>query len=177
MLRHLVVYFLLLATHAVVGQKQLILLKGEKVVLRLRSGEAFVYQLKNSKQIKSSYINNLADTAVVVHHDTIPFRKIERIYFRQRTFYNYLGGFFIQAGALLFVADQVNNSLIRGNTPSLDEGVSLASLSFIGAGIPMVLTKKKSQRINYPYRLMMVEKGSIFYEKEPEGFESPGIPE
>lgn len=149
---------------------QLVLLKNERVVLRLNPGDDFIYKLKNSKAIKSSYVNNLSDTAVVTHSDVVPFHTIERIYFRQSKFYNRLGtGLFI-GGTALFLIDQLNVTLVQGGEPNLDSGVSTTSLVMIGAGLPMMLIRKKSQRITYKYHLMMVKKGSPFYQADPRTF-------
>jgi hypothetical protein len=152
------------------AQKQLILLKGESVVLRLKPGDEFIYRLKNSKQVHTEYVNNLFDAAVMVHHDTIPFNQIDRIYFPHEKFYNKVGGAMVVGGAALFLIDQFNTIVVRGETPSLDARISTISLSMVAVGLPMMLIKKKSQKVNYKYHLMTVKKGSIFY--QPDRFES-----
>jgi hypothetical protein len=95
------------------SQKQLVLLKGQKVILRLNPGDDFVYKLKNSKQVKRSYVNNLYDNAVLTHRDTVPFNKIDRLYFRRTTRGNVIGGTLMFAGGALFILDQLNNSVYR----------------------------------------------------------------
>jgi hypothetical protein len=57
----------------------------------------------------------------------------------------------------------LNVTVIQGEDPSLDNWVSTVSLSAIGVGLPLMLIKKKSQRINYKYRLRTVDEGSPFY--------------
>ncbi|HEX8040082.1 MAG TPA: hypothetical protein VF490_13065 [Chryseosolibacter sp.] len=145
------------------GQKQLLLLKGEKVLLRLYPGDEFVYRLKGSKVIRTTYVNNLSDTAVVTHRDTVPFRRIDRIYFEQRTFRNLLGSAFVTFGAGIFLIDQINTVLVHGEDPSLDNRVSAGSLASLAVGLPLILIKKKSQKLKYRYRLLVVGKGSVFY--------------
>jgi len=159
-------------THA---QMQLLLLKHERIILRLYPGDDFVYRLKGSKTVKSSYVNNLSETEVFTHYDTVPFHTIDRIYFRHSTFMNRLGSRLFIGGMLLFVIDQ-GNELIQGHNLNLDRGVSTVSLSLVGAGLPMMLIRKKAQRLNYKYKLMMVEKGSVFYKGDRRGFQSPYIP-
>jgi hypothetical protein len=170
-------YFLLFAgllscpfAHA---QKLLVLLKGEKVLLRLYPGDDITYKVKGSNRKKTSYVNNLSDTAVVTHNDTIPYYRIERLYFRRTTRANVIGTALTFGGAMLFLIDQLNYTAIQGNEFSLDRGVSTASIASMAAGLPMMLIKKKSQRIRFPYKLMMARKGSIFYLPDPKGFTSP----
>jgi hypothetical protein len=144
-------------------QKQLILFKKEKVLLRLYPGDDFIYKLRGSKTIKRTYVNNISDTSVVTHNDTIPFHTIERIYFKQHKFYNLVGNALVIFGAGLFLIDQINVVIVNGQSPSLDNRVSSLSLASLAAGIPMMLIKKKSQKLKYPARLMMIGKGSAFY--------------
>jgi hypothetical protein len=155
--------------HSGFSQKQLIVLKGERVKLRLYPGDEISFKLKNSDRVWKTYINNLSDTAVVTHRDTIPYYKIERMYFRQPMFMNRLGGAMVIGGTALFLIDQINYSLIEGNDPSLDSWVSTFTLTSIAAGLPMMLIKKKSQKMNYKYRLLMVKKGSPFYQPDTRG--------
>lgn len=145
------------------GQKQLVVLKKENVILRLFPGDEIIFKLNGSRGMRTSYINNLSDTALVAHRDTIPFHSIERIYFRQGRFYNTVGSALVIFGTGLFLIDQINVVLVNGQTPNLDNRVSALSFGSLAAGLPLMLLKKKSQRIRYPIRLRTVEKGSAFY--------------
>jgi hypothetical protein len=144
-------------------QRQLLVLKKEKVLLRLNYGDQIVFRLKGDKQIKRSYVNNIYDTAIKVHLDTIPLRKIDRIYFKQSHYTNVLGGLLVTGGAAFFVIDQFNEVVVHGNKASIDNGVVKGSAIMIGVGLPMMLIRKKSQRIGYPTRLLIAKKGSPFY--------------
>jgi hypothetical protein len=173
----LLLMMLLSASAVVQAQKQLVLLKHESVILRLYPGDDIAYRLKGSRKIERSYVNNLYDTAIITAYDTVPFYKIDKIYFRHSTFSNRVGSLFLAGGIALFLIDQINNSWVQGKKTSLDGGVSRASVGLIGAGLPMVLIRKKAQRPNFKYKLMMVQKGSFFYKENPKGFSSPYIPE
>lgn len=161
--RPILIFLFLFFAGAAHGQKQLILLKRENVLLRLYPGDEFIYRLKGSKTTRTTYVNNLSDTAVVTHRDTVAFHKIERIYFKQGKFYNTIGAGLVIFGSGLFLIDQINVVLVNGQSPNLDDRVSVISLSSLAVGIPLILLKKRSQKINYPTRLMMVDKGSAFY--------------
>lgn len=163
MLRFFAIVFLTGLSFLSMGQKQLILMKRENVLLRLYPGDEIKFKLKGSPRIWTTYINNLSDTSVVTHRDTIAFSRIERMYFQQSKFHNRIGAYLIAGGVLLFALDQVNYTLIQGNDFSVDSGVSKASIGGVLVGIPLVLAKKKYQKMKPGYRLFMARKGSPFY--------------
>jgi hypothetical protein len=164
---------LLFANQQVAAQKQLVLLRGQDVLLRLHPGDEFIYRLKGSKSIKKTYVNNLFDGYVITHHDTVPFYKIDRIYMKRTMRINTLGSALVVGSAMLFTIDQLNQSVLHGNDFSLDRGISTACLIGLGAGLPMMIIRKKSQKLNYKYQLLTVKKGSAFYLPDPRGFSSP----
>jgi len=159
------------------AQKQLVLLKKEKMLLRLYPGDEIVFRLKKSKRIVHTYINNLSDTAMVTHRDTVPFHTIERVYFRQSKFYNVIGSFLVIGGAGYFLVDQINVTAVQGHKASLDRSVTTTSVIALAVGLPMMLLHKKSQKLSHRSKLLMVKDGSHFYRKEPTGYVSPFIPE
>ena len=161
--KQIFVIVLLSLGYAAHGQKQLIVLKGEDVLLRLFPGDEFIYKLKGNKSVVTTYVNNISDTAVVTHRDTIPYYKIDRIYFKQHKLHNTVGTALVIFGGGLFLIDQVNLVLVNGQSPDLDDRVSVLSLSALGAGLPLMLLKKKSQKLDHRHRLRMVDKQSVFY--------------
>lgn len=168
--------FISLMPLAAFTQPQLVILKGERVVKRFHGGDDFVFRMKGSKTIRRTYINNLSDTAVVTHRDTVPFHKIDRIYFRQNKFYNTIGAAMVIAGSGVFLIDQFNIIVVRGLEPDLDPGITRFSVTALALGIPLILIKKKSQRIDQRHKLRTVKKGSPFFQPDPKsGFVSPFI--
>ncbi len=159
----LLIILILASVVAGFSQKQLILMKRERVLLRLYPGDEITFKLKGEDRVRKTYINNIFETAVVTHRDTVAFDRIERLYFTQEKFHNRLGAYLIAGGVVLFLIDQVNYSLIQGNDFTIDNGVSKASLAGIVIGVPLVLSKKKSQKLTPAYRLFMAKKGSPFY--------------
>ena len=174
-MKKLSVLLLFLSLTPAYCQKQLVLLKREKVLLRLNYGDDFNYRLKGSKIVMPSYINNLYDTAVLAHENVIPFHKIDRIYFEHSSFGNRLGTFLVIGGVGYFLIDQFNEVIVHGEEPSIDENVATTSAILVGAGLPLMLIKKKSQRLGGKYRLLTVDEGSPFYVPELNRFEPPVI--
>ena len=158
---------LLCCTVAAFSQNQLVLLKNEKIKLRLYPGDDFVYRLKGSKTIHTSYVNNISDTAVVAHNTIVPFYKIDRIYFKHHNFKNVIGGLLVVGGIGYFAIDQLNVTLVRGDKANLDEGVTTSSVVMVGAGLPLLLINKKSEKLGGRFRLLFVKKGSAFYRPDP----------
>lgn len=161
--RLIIIFLILTASQSGWCQKQLVLLKGENVLLRLYPGDELIYKLKGGTDRVTTYVNNISDTAVVTHNDTVPFHRIDRLYFEQRKFYNTVGRALVIFGAGLFLIDQFNVVIVQGNSPTLDDRVSTISLSALAAGLPLMLIKKKSQRLRHGIRLMMVGESSPFY--------------
>jgi len=157
---------ILIVAAPLVAQKQLVLLRREDVMLRLYPGDEIVLKLKDSKSLKRSYVNNLLENAVVLHRDTVPFNRIDRIYFPHPTRLVKVGALLVVGGGMLLVVDQVNNSLIHGNEVSFDEDFTKTTLGMIGLGLPMIFIRKKSEKVNYRHRLLVVTKGSIFYKPD-----------
>jgi hypothetical protein len=157
------------------GQKQLVLLRKEKVMHRLYPGDELVVKLKNQKRLTKSYVNNLIGDAIVTHNDTIPFHEIERLYFRHHSRMNVIGTALVFGGITLLAIDQLNNSVVQGNEVSFDGGFTRTTLGVIAVGLPMMLYKQKYKRINYKNRLLIVTAGSLFYKPDRRSFVSPYI--
>lgn len=155
------------------AQKQLVLLKNQDVILRLEPGDDIVFKLKTRPAVTSTYVNNIFNSSFKTHSDTIRFGDIERLYFRRTTFGNRMGQRLVTLGAGLFLIDQINVGLIQGGGFSLDSRVSRITLTSIGLGLPLMLIRKKSQRLVHPYRLLTVEKGSPFYKEDTGGLILP----
>jgi hypothetical protein len=145
------------------GQKQLVVLSNQKVIMRFNPGDQMIISVKGEKDKIDSYVNNLFDTAVMLHKTIIPLHKIDKIYFKQSGLLNLVGKFLVVGGVAYFVIDQFNIVVVNGDEANLDEDVTTVSAAMVAAGLPMMLIKKKSQRIRGRTRLMTVQKGSPFY--------------
>ena len=155
-----------LAPRVAYAQKQLVLLKGQKVILRLVPGDDIELTMKGNEDRIYSYVNNLFDTALLAHKTLIPFSKIERIYFVRSNFMNKVGTALIIGGVGYFLIDQLNTVVVQGNDPNFDENVTKTSVAMVAVGIPMMLIKKKSQRMKPGYHLLTVQPGSPFYKRD-----------
>jgi hypothetical protein len=138
------------------AQKQLLLLKKGKILHRFYPGDDIYIKIKGNPDRIHSYVNNILDNAVVLHHDTIPFHQIERTYIYESGGRNAAGTTFVGAGVILFLIQLINQG-------EIDSGVTIVSGALVGVGLPMMLIKKKSQVLSYKYRLLMVKAGDPLY--------------
>lgn len=159
----LIISMLLSATKFCYGQKQLLLLKGEKVMARFNPGDEFTISLKGSKTKIRSYVNNLFDTAVLVHRTLVPLHKIDKIYFKQSGVVNLIGKFLVVGGVGYFLIDQFNVIVVDGNKASLNDNVTNTSVAMVAVGLPMLLIKKTAHRVRGRIKLMVVDERSPFY--------------
>ena len=148
------------------AQKQLVLLKGQKVILRLYPGDEIELKMRGNEDRIYSYVNNLYDTALMAHETLIPYSKIERIYFVRSNLLNKLGTALIIGGVGYFLIDQFNTIIVQGEDPNFDENVTKSAVIMVGVGVPMMMIMKKSQRIKAGYHLLTVEAGSPFYKRD-----------
>ena len=162
-IKYLLITLAVYACSAAQAQKQLVLLRHQKVIMRFNPGDEFVISVKGEKQKINSYINNLFDTAVMLHRTIIPIHKIDRVYFRQSGIVNLVGNFLVVGGAAYFLIDQFNVVVVNGDKANLDEEVTVVSATMVGVGLPMMLIRKSSQKVRGKYRLLTVQKGSPFY--------------
>jgi len=162
-LKKYTVVFLVFIFSSSWGQKQIVLLKGEKVMHRFLPGDYIYVKVKNDPVRYHTYINNILDDAVVLGDDTVSYRKIERTYTGQRKFWSSLGKTMLQVGVGLFIIDQFNNVVVQGNKATLDDGVTKVSLSLVAVGLPLMLIKKEGEPIGDKYKLYPIDSQSPFY--------------
>ncbi|MEK6481376.1 hypothetical protein WJR50_27790 [Catalinimonas sp. 4WD22] len=153
----------LLLSHISYGQRQLVVLKYNEVVARFNPGQAFSFKYKGNSEKVSTYIRDISDSAIITYDDTLSIYEIDRIYFRQHAFHQTLGAALVIVGVGRFVVDQINNLAVHGNKPSLDSEVNQFSISTITVGLPLLLIRKKSQKMLYKYKAIIVENDSYLY--------------
>lgn len=174
-------FFLLLACASFSNaQNQLVLIKQDEVQVRYVEGDDFVYKRKSSKQVFRGFIVEINDSTLITSHDTVATHQIERIYFAKGNFLNLIGGFLVFGGSAIFIIDQVNTLIVRGEDASLDSNVSKITLTSLALGLPLLVLKKHSHRVGFKQRLRIVNKESPFYYSESrfqkKGYNSPHLP-
>lgn len=157
-----IIALFLFISFASFAQRELVLLKKGKIMHIFMPGDDIYLKIKGNPDRIHSYVNNILDNAVVLHTDTIPFHTIERTYLQEGNIANLFGGMLVAAGSVYFLVDQMNE-LREGNGLNINKSVAIGSGICVGVGLPLLLTKKKSQKLGYKYRLMMVKRGDPMY--------------
>ena len=151
------------------GQTQLVLINRDKVAARFGYGDDFTYKLKKSKRFTYGVMLGATEFGVITFNDTIPFTSIERVSLKghsQRNLLTLVSKFLITAGIVYFTLDQFNHVIVQGQKPDLEPTVWKPSLVLVATGYALKFTRKRSQRIRFPAKLIAVERGSPFYKSD-----------
>ena len=146
------------------AQKQLVLMKGEKVMARFTEGEYLKCKLKNKKK-KEGRIIELTDTHILTSQDTLTILSIESLYLKGKRRVNVtqgVGGLLFIAGIGYFAIDQLNNLIIQGQS-GIDEQVAITSLIMTTAGAAMLFLKSPYKKV-YGHTLQTIDYTSRYYQ-------------
>lgn len=127
----------LLCIQQVEAQRQLALLKGDKIITKYGEGEYIRFQRKDEDGFIHAMITGIYPGFFIVGGDSIFTYEVARVDIRKKSQRNYkaslIGRRIIQAGVLLLVADVFNTIVIMDKEYGWN-GASNASLIIIGVG-------------------------------------------
>lgn len=148
------------------GQRQLVLIKGQKVVYALEAGSACRLELKSKTGTRSGMISGIREFDFTLGSDTIAIRDISRISTGRRpTRASRLGSLVLTGGLGYFAVDQFNN-LFSGERSTFDAGVNRTSGILVAAGLSLIWIRKQWDRPGIGrFRLLSVAPDSPFYKK------------
>ena len=147
------------------GQRQLIVVSGDKVIQRYKVGDSFRSKWRDDKIEHWGLILRLNEFEIVTSQDTIRTKTIRKVLVKGAPFVKKVGLNMIKIGTFYFLIDQFNSAVIQHN-PSIDDSVWKTSAILVGAGLPMLLFKKKWKKIGKNYRLKSVGPDSRLYVSE-----------
>lgn len=163
--RLFIFFLVLIFSHDLLAQRQLLVLRYDEVVARFSPGQTFEFKHKEGGKKVSTYIRGFSDTEVYTYDDTVSVFEIGTIYFQQHAVHHTIGKALLIGGIGGFLVDQLNNVVFYGNKPSLDGEVNRISMTAIGAGLPLTQIKKDSQRMDYKFKPLIVTQDSHLYDK------------
>lgn len=163
----LFLFFVLFGFSATAQQRQVVVLKNQTVLARYKVGEVISFAREGDKHILQQKILDLNDTLIMMNLDSVSYFRIKKLDIRARkasTFGQRLGAYMIAAGVILPLAELINTGLVQKQGASIDEGIAIASGVLIVGGAALVLIKKPYFKPGRKHRILIVKKGSTFYE-------------
>jgi hypothetical protein len=148
------------------GQKQLVLVKRESVVVRFTEGEYMRCKLKN-KQKKEGKILELTDTHMITSNDTLSITSIESLSMKGKRKTNVtrgIGGLLFIGGLGYFAIDQINRLVVDG-AEDFDEKGAIISLSVAATGAVILFVKRPYKKV-YGHTLKTIDYTSRLYKFE-----------
>jgi hypothetical protein len=146
----------LLCIQQVGAQRQLALLKGDKIITKYGEGEYIRFQRKGEDGFIHAIITGIHPGYFMVGRDSVFTYDVARIDIRKKSQRNYkvsaIGSRFMQAGVLLLVAD-VFNTIVIMDRKYLWNDASNASLVIIGVGGLMQFINNNSFKLNHRRKL------------------------
>jgi hypothetical protein len=163
----LFLFYFLFSFCAAAQQRQLVVLKNETVLARYKVGDVISFARESDKKILQEKILNLNDTLIMMNLDSVSYFRIKKLDIRGRkpsTLGQRLGAYMIAAGILLPAAELINTGIVQKQDASIDEGIAIASGVLVGGGAALVFIKKPYFKPGRKNRILIVKKGSAFYE-------------
>jgi hypothetical protein len=162
-MKHWLFILLLFMSVDALAQKQLLLMKRERVVARFTEGEYFRCKLKN-KEKKEGRILELTPAQIITSNDTLDFLAIESIKVKRQknmTSGYGIGKLLLIMGVGFFAIDQANTLIVKGQS-GVDEGVAYTSLALAASGAAFMFIRSPYKKV-YGRTLKTVDYHSRFY--------------
>lgn len=162
-----VLFFLVIATCTTAQPRQVVVLKNETVLTRYKVGDVISFAREGDKKILQQKILDLNDTLIMMNLDSVSYFRIKKLDIRGRkssTFGQRLGAYMMAAGIVLPIAELVNTGIVQKQGASIDEGVAISSGVLLIGGAALVFIKKPYFKPGRKNRILIVKKGSSFYE-------------
>lgn len=164
----LLLFFFLVCFCATAQQRQVVVLKNETVLARYKVGDVISFAREGDKEILQQKILDLNDTLIMMNLDSVSYFRIKKLDIRGRkpgTFAQRLGAYMIAAGVILPLAELINTGWVQDDKEaSISGGVAIASGVLLVGGAALVLIKKPYFKPGRKHRILIVKKGSPFYE-------------
>lgn len=164
MIRGIIVFSVLL-TFSSFGQRQLVVLKGDRVVQRIHTNTFFDVRAKGSKSLHRGFLVEADEFSFITSRDTFSVREVEAISTgKRRTFWSVVGSLMTTGGAGYLLIDQFNRYIVYGGRTPQEPLVWKTAGVLIGIGFPLSKAKRRWDKPGTGnVRLMSVDFSSRFY--------------
>jgi len=142
---------------SVSGQNMLIIHKPGKVKKIIILHKTVIsFQLHNDHRKFKKEILSFEDSSIVFDNFKIPVKEISMLKIPLNPWLNKNSVILMTAGVVLFAADQLNNSVINDNDPSLNDGVTIVSGSLVLTGFLLRLVQKRKYKFPGKRKLILI---------------------
>lgn len=153
---------LLLMSTDLLAQKYLVLEKmGTRKRFEYSIGSTFAFQLKGEDFFRSGTITDLVDSIIVLDYTFFNIKNVEAVNIRGREKSRVNASPYpitlVTAGAILFLGDLFNETIVEGNSASLDKGITIASSSMVGVGLLWMFLRNDTRKLKRNWRLRIVD--------------------
>lgn len=166
----ILLFFLLTCFCAHAQQRQVVILKNERVLARYQVGDVLPFAREQDKTIQLQKILALNDTLIMMNLDSVTYYQIKKLDIRgrrDRTFAEKLGAYMMLAGVVLPAADLLNTTVIRKQDASIDKGVAVTAGALFAGGALLFFIKKPYFKPGRKNRILIVDQDSPFYKTKP----------
>ncbi len=141
------------------GQSFLVLEKmGTKKRYTFQQGEQIEIMLDKDDYYTRVIILGLGDSAIISESETFNFSSVKAVKLHgENTWLKITGPGLMIAGALLFVIDATNQSVVSGGGYEVSSGVAIASASLVGLGAVFTFAGRNKVKLKKWWRLRTVE--------------------
>jgi hypothetical protein len=160
--------FLLFGSFQMLAQRQLVVIKNDRVVQRIHEGQTFQYQTKNSKKVFKQFLVESDAFNFVTNLDSLKINDIYKISVgRRNTFFSLFGQAMITAGVGYIFLDEINRLIILHESGAPDHQVAKQSACIVGIGIPLRFMKKRWDKPGFKnVQMRSIDYKSRFYREK-----------
>ena len=160
MTKKIIVFLLIIGfSFSVSGQTFLVLEKmGTKKRYEFHQGEQIEVMLNNDSFFTRLTIVDLGDSSIITETSTYYFSSVKAVKLRNKpTFLKVAGPTMMVAGALLFVFDVANQTVVQGGGYSSSAGVTITAATLIGLGAVFTYARRNKVKMKKWWRLRTVQ--------------------
>jgi hypothetical protein len=122
----------------------------------IRAGETIKFRINDDPNIYQKTIEGFEDSSIVFRNYKIHIKEIRMLKAPLHPRISKYSELLIAGGSILFIADQVNNSIVNNEPFTFSRGVTIVSTSMITTGILLRFVKKRKFKFPGPHKILLI---------------------
>jgi len=152
---------LLLSSHEVAAQRDIVLTKGNTIVVKITEGEYIRFKRKDRDYFDKGFIAGIHLDYFRVGEDTVYIYDVEKIDMRGRPNVGFktahIGVAFIIAGTTLFLGDLITVTAVQGQEYTFNRGVTTVAAALVGTGVAMQFINNEYFKIGRKKKITIMD--------------------